>query len=406
MMESTDCKSQPVLVGLTRWGVVAAELLIAALGGVGLLAIGLGSGAWILGGIAAGAMVYGIWLNTGATDLKPNRNARKFGQILIGLSIGLSLQNTYLANLAPQLVLFLGLALCLLLCSGLVGALYASLEKTDLLTGVLSTTPGNIGVMASIAGDYSQHAALVSLVQLLRFTAIITIVPAIANSYLHTDSNSLSILQTTLTDLFHGHLQDWGFSAIVIILAVITVQLCTQIQLPVAAFLASIGVGIAWSLLAQALPIHFQMPGMVNILGQILLGMTMGEYWGLSPKFERSRLMRSFIPVGLIFIAGLLTALLAKLLTPWDWLTCLLVAAPGGSPEMIWIALSMHHDVEVVTASHLVRLLTINLSLPWIVAMATHWGQQPFALWDQSEQVKLDSIESEPVDSEPVTVPK
>lgn len=66
--------------------------------------------------------------------------------------------------------------------------------------------------------------------------------------------------------------------------------------------------------------------------------------------------------------AGLIAAAIARLLTSWDWLTCILVTAPGGAPEMILVALALEHNVEIVTAGHLVRLLAINGSLPlWIL---------------------------------------
>jgi uncharacterized membrane protein AbrB (regulator of aidB expression) len=66
--------------------------------------------------------------------------------------------------------------------------------------------------------------------------------------------------------------------------------------------------------------------------------------------------------------AGFLDALLAMQLTQWDWLTCMLVTAPGGAPEMILVALSLNHQVETVTAGHLVRLMVINASLPlWVL---------------------------------------
>jgi uncharacterized membrane protein AbrB (regulator of aidB expression) len=71
----------------------------------------------------------------------------------------------------------------------------------------------------------------------------------------------------------------------------------------------------------------------------------------------------------------LLSAAIAKLSTNWDWLTCLLVAAPGGSPEMILIALTLNHNVEIVTLGHLIRLLTINLALPGLVVLVRYLEQ-------------------------------
>lgn len=60
-------------------------------------------------------------------------------------------------------------------------------------------------------------------------------------------------------------------------------------------------------------------------------------------------------------------SLIAMQLTTWDWLTCLLITAPGGATEMILVALTMDRNVEIVTVGHLVRLIAINCSLPlWI----------------------------------------
>jgi uncharacterized membrane protein AbrB (regulator of aidB expression) len=69
---------------------------------------------------------------------------------------------------------------------------------------------------------------------------------------------------------------------------------------------------------------------------------------------------------------GLVVAFVAKFITHWDWLTCLLVSVPGGSPEMIWIALTLNHHVEIITAGHLIRLITINMMLPLMILAASH----------------------------------
>jgi uncharacterized membrane protein AbrB (regulator of aidB expression) len=43
------------------------------------------------------------------------------------------------------------------------------------------------------------------------------------------------------------------------------------------------------------------------------------------------------------------------------------VTAPGGSAEIILVALTLDHNVEIVTAGHVVRLIAINSFLPiWI----------------------------------------
>jgi uncharacterized protein len=182
----------------TRFGIAAIapsllvvlEVALALIIGCGFIAIGAGGGAWILGGIVAGAIGFLTYRSRYDHQAKPNRNARKLGQLLIGLAIGFSIQNSNLLTLSPQLPVLVLIVGFLLTSGSLIGYLYSRLEKIDLLTGVLATVPGNIGVMASIAADYSKNASLVSLVQLLRFTAIIFIVPLIANVSNPTDINA------------------------------------------------------------------------------------------------------------------------------------------------------------------------------------------------------------------------
>lgn len=358
-----------------------AEVVLAGAIGVVLMALGLNSGAWILGGVAAGALVfYGdrTWFHRPAL---PNKTLRKMGQLLIGLAIGFSIRQSTLSSLSAQIPILLLLGLTLLASGGLIGYFYSRLEKVDLLTGVLATTPGNIGVMASIAADYSKNTAFVSLVQLLRFTTIIAVIPLVAQVPHTTDLHStLSALRPDAHWLTLGNALEL---TAVLAAAALAAQVGTRLNIPVATFFCPILVGLGFESLGLAdwvagwfagLPsgaeASFSLPPLLKVVGQILLGTTIGEYWANSPRITFSSLARAVIPVTLTFSAGLLTAAIAKALTPWDWLTCLLIAAPGGSPEMIWIALSLQHDVELVTASHLVRLLVINLSLPGLIWLA------------------------------------
>lgn len=359
-----------------------AEILLAGVIGLALIGLGLSGGAWILGGVVAGALVfYGdrTWFHRPAL---PNKTLRKIGQVLIGLAIGFSIQQSTLSSLSAQIPVLGLLGLTLLASGGLIGYFYSRLEKIDLLTGILATTPGNIGVMASIAADYSKNTAFVSLVQLLRFTTIIAVIPLVARVPHTTDLRStLSALRLDAHWLTPGNCLEL---AAVLAAAALAAQLGTRLNIPVATFFCPILVGLGFESLGFAdwfanwfadwltgLPsgaeTSFSLPPLLKVVGQILLGTTIGEYWANSPRITLSTLARAVIPVTLTFSAELLTAAIAKVLTPWDWLTCLLIAAPGGSPEMIWIALSLQHNVELVTASHLVRLLVINLSLPGLI---------------------------------------
>lgn len=109
---------------------------------------------------------------------------------------------------------------------------------------------------------------------------------------------------------------------------------------------------------------YFTPPILIKLLGQMLLGITIGEYWGEKPTFQKRTIGYALISVAMTLAAGLAATLLAMQLTSWDWLTCLLVTAPGGAAEIILVALTLDHNVEIVTAGHVIRLIAINSFLP------------------------------------------
>ncbi len=385
---------------------VGVEILLALLLGLSLIALGLGGGAWILGGIGAGALAFALYRRRLHPLAQTNRSARRFGQILIGLTAGLAVQQRDLATLLPQVPLFVVLSLFLLGSGVGVAYLYRRLQQLDWVTAVLATTPGNIGVMASIAADYGKNPALVSLVQLLRFTAVIFVVPLLihpgdggaaglsAGSPL---SGVTATLASWVQELAQSQIQDWLLLSLILGLVAAVIPLGRALKIPVAAFFCAIIVGLVFngllqvglSVLLPVLPIDlvkdwhldvmtdatmsFQLPTVVNVLGQILLGITIGEYWISNPRLDRKTIVYASVPVLLTFVTGLGAAAIAHQVTDWDWLTCLLVTAPGGSPEMIWLAAALDRNVEIVTAGHLLRILLINLLLPGLMAVATIW---------------------------------
>jgi membrane AbrB-like protein len=364
---------------LTQLGMVSAELVLAAAIGLGLLLLGADGTAWILGGIAAGAIVFVVSRFQLKINATPNRNARKIGQLLVGLTVGFSVQHSDIGAIASSIPVFLLLTACLLMGSLGVAAIYTRVQKTDWLTAMLATTPGNIGVMASIAADYGSNPALVSLVQLVRFTLVTSAIPLLSNVSHPNDAwSTLNHLTHHLIDPDGAYLMRLGS---VLLIAALSVKIGETLKIPVPALMCPLLVGVGFNALVNTLPflppVDFNPPVLLNVLGQILLGTTIGEYWGMNPNLGKFAIARATIPAGLTLLAGLGVAVIAKLFTSWDWLTCLLVTAPGGSPEMIWIALTLHQDVEIVTVGHLIRLIAINALLPMMIVLATSLEQRP-----------------------------
>lgn len=351
---------------------LVSELLLAVAIGIGLLGLGADGTAWILGGIAAGAIAFAVYHTRYNPAATPNRNARKVGQMLVGLMVGFSIQHSNVSALAAQLPSFLLLTVCLLVGGVAIGGLYARVAKVDLLTALLATTPGNIGVMASVAAEYGKNPALVSFIQLLRFTAVTSLIPVLTQTTHH---QTLAAVLPTLAQSFTTvTLPDLLCLVLVLGLAGFSIHVGERLRIPVPGLMCPLLVGGGFDSGFNWLPllpsVDFQPPLVLNIMGQILLGITIGEYWGKNPTLSKRAIAHGLVPVVLTIVVGLATAGIALLVTSWDWLTCLLVTAPGGSPEMIWIALALDRNVEIVTAGHLVRLIALNLLLPLLIMLA------------------------------------
>lgn len=360
--------------------VLGLELLLALPLGLALFKLHVGGIAWIFGGMASGAIVLQGCRIFYQYSPKPNRTARKVGMALVGLSVGASISSNDLTSLASGVPIFIFLTVFLLLCGSCIGYIYSRLSHTNLLTSMLATVPGGVGVMASIAADYDRNVTLVALVQAIRVTSVVLLIPLIARTSVSVD-HVLTSQTLPVTDIFSNfNLSQIELLFLALLTTSLVIYLAVLCRVPAAEFFGALLVGITFNPLLHWLPIwgdiNFNPPLLIKILGQLLLGITIGEYWGDKPSLDKKAIAYAFMSVGMTLAAGAGAAMLAMQLTSWDWLTCLLVTAPGGAPEMILVSLALNHNVEIVTAGHLVRLIAINSSLPLWIFLFRHVDSQ------------------------------
>lgn len=345
------------------------EMLLALPLGFSLARLNIGGIVWIFGGIAAGTLVLQVCRIFWQYYPKPNRTARKTGMALVGLTVGASSSHSDLASVASGIPIFILLTVFLLVCGICIGYIYSRLSQTNLLTAMLATVPGGVGIMAAIAADYNKNVTLVALVQALRVTSVVFLIPLIARTTFSSSWNQQAIsMQSNLLNFEPSQL---GLLLLALGVTALVVYLAIFLKIPAGDFFGALVIGVAFNPVLNLVPIasglHFTAPPLINLVGQMLLGITIGEYWGDKPSFNAKTIGYAVMSVAMTLIAGAIAAMLAMQLTAWDWLTCLLVTAPGGSAEMILVALVLNHNVEVVTAGHLVRLIAINSSLPiWL----------------------------------------
>lgn len=359
--------------------VLAWQMCLALPLGLVLSRFNIGGMAWIFSGIVAGVIVLQISRISYGFTPKPNRTARHVGLVLVGLTIGFSIAQNNLISVVTGIPIFIFLTLFLLVSGTFIGYIYSRLSKTNLLTAMLATVPGGVGVMAAIAADYNKNVTQVALVQVIRVTSVVLLIPMVAR--ILTDDYISSPAIITPAEFINFTPSYFGLFLLASVLSLLAVYIAISCKIPAAHFFAALLVGITFNPAVNSLHLatgitHFALPPIIRVIGQTLLGITIGEYWGEKPDFGKRAIGYAFMSTAMTLFAGAIAACFAMQLTSWDWLTCMLVTAPGGAAEMILVALTLNHNVEIVTVGHLVRLIAINSSLPfWVFLFRRLDGQ-------------------------------
>ncbi|MDJ0688323.1 MAG: AbrB family transcriptional regulator [Xenococcaceae cyanobacterium MO_188.B32] len=361
----------------TRLSIAILEMIVALFLGMAIAYLGLGSVAWIFGGMGAGVIVVKSYQTIIKKTLKPNKFGRKIGQAMVGLSIGFAIADSNLWAASSRLPLFIFLTLFMLLCGSGIGYFYSRISRTNLLNAMLATVPGGVATMSSIAAEYNRNVSLVAMVQTLRITCVILIIPLIAGT---SGSAANKIIFSWEDYVIEKDLVYLCLLILAIIAAWLGVNIAYKLRIPAASFFGTLIVGIVFNSAIAYIPffpnLDFTPPQVISLLGQILLGITVGEAWSDRVDITGKNITYACISVALTIASGFVAATIASLTTSWDWLTCMLVTAPGGSTEMILVALALDRNPEIVTLAHSVRLMALNLSLPLWIFLFRHWEKQ------------------------------
>ena len=356
----------------TRLLVWTWEIIIALFLGIVIARLGLGSIAWIFGGMGAGVIVFRSYQTLLRQTLKPNKIGRKIGQGMVGLSIGFAIADSNLLAASSRLPLFIFLTLFMLLCGSGIGYFYSRISQTNLLNALLATMPGGVATMSSLAADYGRNVSLVAMVQTLRITSVILIIPLIAGTAGATNRSTFSLQDYVIeSDPVYLFLLTLSIFA-----AWLGVIVAGKLRIPAASFFGTLVVGLVFNSVISYFPLanfDFTPPQAISLIGQILLGIAVGEAWSNCVDIKKKNITYAFISVAMTLASGFVAATIATLMTSWDWLTCMLVTAPGGSTEMILVALALDHNPEIVTVAHSVRLMALNLSLPLWIFLFRYW---------------------------------
>ncbi|RZU34156.1 AbrB family transcriptional regulator [Blastococcus saxobsidens] len=341
-----------------------AELLLTTVLSTGLYLLVRQEFVWVLGGLAAGWIV-SAFFRKAALAHAPNAATRKTGQVLVGVSLGPVLAAQSMGEELAYLALLLGAVLIAFIGAVVVARAYARWGGVDLLTAGLATLPGGIGIMASVAADRGRSPTLVALVQGARVAVVVSIVPVIlliGGAPTVEPGDVPSLLPT----------DGAGYGSWILLLggAFVASAIATRLHVPVASLLGPMVFGLVAALAYRALVSGadpLEVPYLHSIVGQALLGITVGEYLAQDARVKRRAALGGLAGVGGTMVLSLLVAVALALLTPWSFLTCVLMTAPGGAPEMIVLAAASPSDLHLVVIAQMSRQIAVNILMPlWL----------------------------------------
>lgn len=319
---------------------------------------------WVLGGLASG------WLATAAFRRAqrahvPNARIRQTGQVLVGVGLGPVLAAQSIGAALPYLPLLLGAVVVALVGSVAVARVYAKTCRVDGMTAGLGTLPGGIGIMASVAAETGGAPALVALIQGVRVAVVVSVVPAIL--VLGGTQAPAAGAVPALLPVAAGGYVTW---ALLVAGGFLASGIARRLGVPVASLLGPMILGVVAALAVRQLTGDVELlslPYLHAVVGQALLGITVGEYLAQDSRTTRRAAAGGLVGVLATLGLSLVVAVVLTAVTPWSFLTCVLMTAPGGAPEMIVLAAATPSELHLVVIAQMARQIAVNALMPlWL----------------------------------------
>lgn len=333
-------------LGPTPWR-AALCLVLAALAGFAGHALQIPL-AWVLGPM----LVTAAFAIGGIRPIAPT-TGRRLGQIIIGSSIGLYMTLPVVLHVLGWVPLMIVTAIVSICLSAVLSVGLAHFAGVSAKTAYFALLPGGLAEMANIGSAVGAQSEPIALSQALRVALVVCILPQLI---LHVGAV--------------GHEPATGAAA----LPFVTLPVLLVAGVGGALLMGLLRLNNPWSIgalfgvavLTASGWLDGRMPRDIFYLGQFLIGIAIGA------RFRREivrRLLRlTFVAAAfaVLLMAALLGyAVLMSGVTGIDFASAALASSPGGFAEMTVTAQTLHLDVALVAAFHILRAFFVN-------GLATH----------------------------------
>ncbi|WP_026297509.1 AbrB family transcriptional regulator [Paenibacillus daejeonensis] len=278
---------------------------------------------------------------------------RNTGMIIVGYAIGLSFTREALIQIVRQLPTMIVLSILLMGLCMLLALLSMRLARIDLPTAMLSSVPGGLSQMVTLAEEMrGVNLTTVTVFQVVRVLLIVLLVPLLVVSPLFSTAagggselpGAVPVGLSPVLGLF-------------ILCGVLMIALGLRIRMPNAYMVGPI---LSTALLVQLGVAGPEPSTPVLQIAQLLIGVYVGLLLKPSQAQKKLRLLLTAILTSLLLIGGSLgLSEVVGMMHGLDHITGFLAMAPGGMDQMSIIAHEVDADLSIVSAYQLFRLFFV-----------------------------------------------
>ncbi len=293
-------------------------------------------------------------------------------QVLLGMMIGFRMTRDSLRSGAHALVPAILLAAVLILTSVVSALIAAPLASLDIATALFAAAPGGMTEMSTVSASFGADGAAVTAVQLVR----VLLAVAVANVLLtrlrskggseESRSSNRQEEQDGASDEGGGYGEDLKRLGLAVPWGVVGGVVGVLSGAPAAGIVGALAGSAGFRLLTErSVPVKGFQLGVQALAGGVIgLGVS-GEFLGQVFRLAGAGALILSIQMLLWLVTGWL---LLKLFH-YDLPTAALASSPGGMSEIVSTANQGGADVVIVTFVHLVRLSSIVVVVPVLVAV-------------------------------------
>lgn len=273
---------------------------------------------------------------------------REFGQLAVGVAVGLRFTPATLAATVSLLPAMLAATLYVIVFTFVAALIFRPLAGVDRVTAFFATAAGGVADMAIVAKAHGGDSSAVAIVHALRVSSVVAIVPILVITFGAPGSEP---------DAAATHGGNLLLLALVLVLAYVAARLLKPTPLPNPWLVGPIFVGLG---LGASGLVTIAVPPLLITLAQVAIGTWLGCQFRRDVLLSVPRVAAAGFAVSLFMIAAAAAgSFVLAGATELPLTTAFLSLAPAAVTEMVITANVMHLDAEIVTAFHVMRIAIV-----------------------------------------------